>query len=112
MKHLRLFENTNDETFWIVDYNIVADYENSYTLFPDEESAKDYIITIINEEREDCDVCDDDTPELFIDYDTATDWYEDMFNDIRLSYNEIALYKNFEMDDRVKKLREIQKYNL
>ena len=104
MKHLKLFENVGD-TFWLVQQG------DSFTLYPDEESAKNLIISICNEE-----IGEYTDDMYFTDVDSALDWYRDeksggLVSDV-LDYYDVKLQPSYEGDKKLKKMREIKKYNL
>ena len=63
MKHIKLFENKylGTEYLWLFDYYTKEDEDHSYLLFSDEEDCKNYIIEVINEEREDFEISEGNT---------------------------------------------------
>jgi len=107
MKHLKLFENNNNE-FWLVDYYIIEDNSHDYTLLPDEQSAENYIISLINDEKRNLDGEND----IFIYVDDAINWYNNTFFDINITYEKIQLSSKIKLDDKIEKLRVLNKYNL
>jgi hypothetical protein len=112
MKHLEIFENKKYKDFWLVDYFYKDDHEHSYNLFPDLESAEIWIITIINNEREELEQENYNDNMFFTDIDEAMEWYEGTFNDIELSYHHIYLKSKLTPGDKLKMMRDSKKYNL
>lgn len=112
MKHLKLFENSNQNTFWLFDY--YDGMEHSYLLFSNEEDCKNYIIETINDERKDFEenyYNGYDDSMYFTDVDEAIEWSSDNNSDVVLSYDEVELH-NYKMNNKLKKMKEIKKYNL
>jgi len=99
MKHLELFENKKYKDFWLVDYFVKDNHEHSYHLFPDLESAENWIITVVNNERDELE--ENYTDDMFFtDVDEAMEWYENTFRDIELSYHRIYLKHKHEPSDK------------
>ena len=59
MRHLRLFES-EIQYFWLVDYFVKDEEDHHYILYPDKESAENYILEVINEEREQQSLADEE----------------------------------------------------
>ena len=110
MKHLQLFENVGDN-FWLVVYNILNG-DISYTLYPDEESAENHIITVVNQERRDLEQDNYNDDMFFSDVEDAMDWYDDTFSNITMTYHKIKLSSHFTGSDKLKRMKDIKKYNL
>ena len=112
MKHLKLFESKNK--IWIVDYYLKDGNDHNFTFFWTEKDAKDYIIDIINDERDQLQSSLDEeyTDSMyFTEYRKAMDWYNSNFNDIDiiLGSGEVS---NYNPSEKLVKMREIRKFNL
>jgi len=109
MKHLKLFENKENE-YWLVDYRYIYQNNSDCSLFPDEKSAEDYAIMLVNDEKRGIEGDNYSDDMFFVYYDEAIEWCETL-SDIRINVSNIKLeppFKNKELEKR----REIKKYNL
>jgi len=114
MKHLKLFENIySNLEYWLVSHHITTNYEIDFTLYPDEESAKNYIIMIVNKERQESTIDNYYSNDMiFTDVDSALDWYHEIYDDIHISYEKITLSNHYELPEKILLLKNISKYNL
>lgn len=110
MKHLNLFNENVNTDFWLMTYDITNDY-TTYHLFSDEESCKNMILDIINEERGDYDENYSDE-KYFTDAIEAMTWYHKTFNDIKISYEKIELKEKYEGSKKLQLMKSTRKYNL
>ena len=116
MKHIKLFENKylGTEYLWLFDYYTKEDEDHAYLLFSDEEDCKNYIIEVINEEREDFEISEGNTYNdsmFFIDIEEAMDWIETNNNGVTLSYQEVDIHE-YKMSEKLKEMKQMKKYNL
>lgn len=114
MKYINLYENIENyikPKYWLLDYYIKDNHSHSYSLYPDEESVQNAIITIINDERGEFEEEWNDEM-YFTNYDDAIDWYEKTFSDIKIIYHKVALKDHFDGGPDLKRMRDIRKYNL
>lgn len=114
------FQINNNNKLWLVDYFYRENEIHSFYLFFDEESAKNWAIQIINQERREKDSVDDeDLPEdkIFTEFEPAIDWLEDTFHDaLEINFYKISNPIYFELNDKLTKLKNLRKdikqYNL
>lgn len=114
MKHIKLYENK--KSYWVVNFLDISTYEIDSVLFDNLESAEDYIIQYVNDEIEESIYGDVKNDDLITDLDDAFDWINDReYYQIIINYEEVFI-TNFELDYKIKKLRELRKntknYNL
>jgi len=111
MKHLKIFENVNTE-YWVTIYH--GSGKDVYLdMFPDEESAKNHIIMIVNDERETGEWEKDYTEDMiFTDIDSALEWYKDEFTNTSISYEKVRLSEHFDLPEKLQVLKTSRKYNL
>jgi len=114
MKHIKVFEQIKEQELWLMIYDIIKG-ESNYMVFDDEESCKNTIIDIINDERSELyksreeDYTDD---KYLTDYDDAINWYELTIMDATINYQKIKISPKFDGSERFKRLKETRKYNL
>lgn len=111
MKHLKLYEN-KQKTLWLLDYYIIKGSDHSYRLYPDRESAENMAIEIINDERDQLENEDYDEYNYFTDYETAMKWYENTFNDIIITIDEVKVSDKYEGSEKFKLKKAAKQYNL
>lgn len=115
MKHLKLYEN--NKNYWLFIYIAVdGDFNsNYYKLFGDEESAKNYFISWINDEKSDYiystkqrELTDD---EKIVTYEEAYEYAED---ELHSFYNIIPIEVSgkFELSDELELIKKARKYNI
>ena len=122
MRHLRKYESNyypvyrtvsnipieTDQTFWFIS---VGFEDDSKFLFSDEESASNFLLNIINDDREYWNKYDE-FREPFINLDDAFEWREKKQFETDYEILEIKLSGKVELPEEIKKLRELKKYNL
>lgn len=114
MKHLKLFENTQ-QTFWLYCYTVIDGNSQDFYLYPDKESVENHILSVINGEREELSINtgeEYDDYMYFTDVEEALEWYKEEYDDVIISYKEITLEDKVEADEKLKKMRTLRKYNL
>ena len=116
MKYLKkLFEKEN-EKYWIVVIENLKDSDGSIQeLFDDEESAENYFIEIVNDEKErkfEFLGKDFTLNDIFIDRTKAEDWLKENVFDLRIYYYGIHVQGKCEESERVKLAKQTRKFNI
>ena len=122
MKHLKLFENEASKAVWIVIGEDVQDPLNNHLdLFDNEESAKNFFLNMINENKQ---IMFETKHKSFTDADlilTITEaekwaninsWHRHSEQDYRWYYYKTYVESEFELPERLKIAIEQSKYNL
>ena len=116
MKHLKLFENEASKAVWIVIGEDVQDpLNNHHDLFDNEESAKNFFLNMINDNKE---IFFENKNKIFTDTDLiltiteAEKWANANSWDYRWYYYKTYVESNFELPERLKNTIEQSKYNL
>jgi hypothetical protein len=115
MKHLKLFEKENEKYWIVVVENLQAVEASSQNLFEDEESAMNYFIELINDEKERMFENNGKTftlADVFVSRMEAEQWLEDNVFDVRIYYYGIFVQGKYEESDIVKQAKQTKKYNI
>ena len=114
MKHLKLYEDLNNE-FWLVTYTDHQEGYNYSKLFVDRESAENYYIVSVNGLKEDSFIRKNKEYTLsnkIGSFETAEKWMEDIgCFDHNIQINEISPIK-YKLPKELKMLGDSEKYNL
>ena len=109
MKYVKKFENTNNEFLWLILY-IEEDNIQPY-LFSNKESAENWWIHLINDDRKQMVGHNYNDKMIFTDLNEAVFWYQNNIN-IKITMQKINLIKQFEGSNDMIRMRDIKKYNL
>jgi len=102
MKHLKIFENSSIN-YWLLHFD---DEYDDFKLFSNKQSLENYILDMINEELEENDL------EPIINLRDAINWYNDTSDTTTIDYKQLTLINNYKLPEKLKRLKEVKKYNL
>lgn len=116
MKYLKkLFENI-DKKFWLVIYTNLTDGESSHEdIFEDEESAENFYLQIVNDEKRrqfENKKKEFTLNDVIINSQDAKVWIDDNLFDVRIYYYGTYLEDKCELSDEIKMARKAKKYNI
>lgn len=111
MKHLKLFEEKNNTIWTVVHIDSDSPFDNhSIFIFDDRESAKDYYIFYVNEQRKYRSTREDMNNDILTE-EEADEWVEnDSYQFIE--YTTLTSEGKFELPEEMKKKLEERKFNL
>ena len=115
MKHLKLFENSNNAIWIVVGEDLRDPDNNHHDLFDNETSAEKFFLNMINDEKE---IFFENKEKPFTDSDLiltvekAREWAEDNSYDYRWYFYKTYVESNFELPERLKTAIIESKYNL
>jgi hypothetical protein len=113
MKVLKLYEKKIEDLYdqycWLVVY--LEEGDSSNYLYPDEESAKNCCIHLINTDRRQMLGHNYNDSSVFIDFHEAMFWYEKNVN-ITITLQKIPLRKPYDGSPDMIRVRDMKKYNL
>lgn len=115
MKHIKKFEKASSGVdYWLVTYT--EDLDNTNYLFPDKNSAENWIVHLINKDRRQLMGHNYKDKMIFTDIDSAMFWYERNV-DIKINLQRIFLEQPYDGDKDMIKMRDslngsVKRYNL
>lgn len=115
MKHLKLYENNNQDEFWlvVVEYTDYPD-SNYQELFKNSESADNFIIVKVNEHRQE--IAERKGKEftekdIFLTILEADEWLDNSW-DIKIYSIRMKCNDKFELPEEYKVIADTRKYNI
>lgn len=113
MKHLRVFENINQE-LWLVIFVSTEDHDTSVHVHADKESAENFLLDVINDDKK-LHMEEDgynENEDYETDIDEALEWYNDNIEHTKLYLESTRIKDSYKESEKLKQMRSSKKYNL
>lgn len=109
MKHIKIYEKVNKQ-YWIVCVEFPYDPERNYhELYEDEQSAKNKVIDVVNNESKD--ILNDDY-KIITDLNEAEELIDNVLDGINVYYYKIFIEDKFDLPEYIVLAKKAKKYNI